>query len=376
MSDAANLLNSLSAGMGDAESHIIINNDRSVFVPEELRKIAVQYDHNIETVTFDCPRYWDDRDLSQMVIYINYVNAGGKIGSYKVADVNIDRYEPNTMHFTWTLSRNVTEYKGSIKFLVCAKDVDKDGNETQHWNSELNTQMYVTEGLECGETITEQYPDVITKILKDLDTIEAGGVTDETILHSYVFDDMGKMHTWLAVPTNERKLRVGDMFYIKTTSTGTPNYQWNGTEVVIFKARSADNGGTGGEVDLSDYYTKTETDAQILRSRYEVCVTFDYESGIYVLTKGLLDELRLAHNNNKSIRMVIDDGYSNESRIAVLSNVSKSSARFVYVDDCSTMEFTLRSDNTVTCEIHDWYSSSEVDERIYAAIGEALEGDY
>ena len=56
-----------------SEEHIIIGRDRYITVPEGLKRIAVQYDHNVETVTFDCPRYWDEHDLSTMNIYINYI---------------------------------------------------------------------------------------------------------------------------------------------------------------------------------------------------------------------------------------------------------------------------------------------------------------
>ena len=175
MNEANSLLNSLTAGMGNAESHIIVNPDRTVFVPEELREIAVQYDHNIETVTFDCPRYWDDIDMSVMQVCINYMRADGKPGCYIVNDVEVDSLEPGFMHFTWTLSRNATEIKGSLKFLICVKKTDKDGDLVNHWNSKLNTQMSISEGLECGAHIHERYPDVITQILTDLDAIKASG---------------------------------------------------------------------------------------------------------------------------------------------------------------------------------------------------------
>ena len=57
MSQAEVLLESLPTGnSGDLEPHIIIDKKRKVSVPDELKRIAVQHDHNIETVTFDCPR--------------------------------------------------------------------------------------------------------------------------------------------------------------------------------------------------------------------------------------------------------------------------------------------------------------------------------
>ena len=68
----------------ELDEHIIIGADRSITVPLKLKRIAVQHDHDIETVTFDCPRYWDGRDLSTMKFYINYIRADKKIGSYPI----------------------------------------------------------------------------------------------------------------------------------------------------------------------------------------------------------------------------------------------------------------------------------------------------
>ena len=65
------------------------------------------------------------------------------------------------MHFDWTISRNVSQVAGEIKFLVCIKKGDSEGNEVNHWNSELNNQMYVSEGLEVGGEIFDDYPDII-----------------------------------------------------------------------------------------------------------------------------------------------------------------------------------------------------------------------
>lgn len=77
MSKAEELLNTLSednvmalTAESSTEPHIVIGSDRHIAVPSQLKRIAVQFDHNFETVTFDCPRYWDGHDLSAMDIYI------------------------------------------------------------------------------------------------------------------------------------------------------------------------------------------------------------------------------------------------------------------------------------------------------------------
>ena len=64
--------------------HIVINSDRSVIVPDSLKKIGFQYDHNVNTLTFDCPRYADDAqsiDMSKMQIFINWMLPDKSIGS-------------------------------------------------------------------------------------------------------------------------------------------------------------------------------------------------------------------------------------------------------------------------------------------------------
>lgn len=177
MSQAEALLNTLSSDEttvytrnSETEGHIVIGNDRFITVPDSLKRIAVQYDHNIETVTFDCPRYWDNHDMSQMKVYINYILPNDKIGSYLAQNVT-----PlgNTMTFTWTISGNVTQAKGDISFLVCAKRTDDEGNETLHWNSELNSDCYISEGLAVNNSIVSKYPDIITQLLTRMDEVEA-----------------------------------------------------------------------------------------------------------------------------------------------------------------------------------------------------------
>lgn len=187
MSQAEELLNSLTddqiaaySADSDNELHVVIRPDRVIVVPEELKRIAVQYDHDVETVTFDCPRYWDEHDLDDMVIYINYMRSDKYTASYPVTQVwtGEDDY---TIHFSWTISRNVTEVDGPISFLVCAKKTDAEGNETIHWNSELCQDMYISRGLETEEQPEETHPDIITELLLRMDNVEKVAVTKDRI---------------------------------------------------------------------------------------------------------------------------------------------------------------------------------------------------
>ena len=170
MSQAEDLLNSLSENdiSDKTEHHIVVDSNRVITVPSELKRIAVQYDHNIETVTFDCPRYWDDHDMSTMNVYINYTRADNEPGCYIADDVAVDETDTSIMHFSWTISRHVTEAVGPLTILICIKMVDNDGNEVNHWNSERNSEMTISKGMECGDIIAEKYPDIISQILTDM----------------------------------------------------------------------------------------------------------------------------------------------------------------------------------------------------------------
>lgn len=189
MSDVDKLLDSLTddekfayAYGAVAEPHIVIGEDRRIVVPPSLRRLAVQHDHNIETVTFDCPRYWDNHDMSKMQVYINYILPDGETGSLIGENVTA---EENIMHFDWTISRNITGNKGNIIFLVCVKKTDAEGNEVNHWNSERCEDCYISEGLEAEETVVEEYPDIVTQLLTRMDTVEQINVQAENMQELY-----------------------------------------------------------------------------------------------------------------------------------------------------------------------------------------------
>ena len=155
------------------QEHIIISKDRSVNVPESIRKIGVQYDHNVNTLTFDCPRYSAGGvDLSTLIFYVNYVLPDNTPGSSRLENVTVDTEDSELIHFDWVIRRAVTGQQGFLKCLVCAKKSDAEGTETNHWNTDLFNTMYVTEGLETEAEIEEENKDLITQLLLEMDTYD------------------------------------------------------------------------------------------------------------------------------------------------------------------------------------------------------------
>lgn len=153
----------------DPEGHIVVGGDRFITVPSNLKRLGVQYDHNMETVVFDCPRYWDNRDMSKMAVYINYALSDGYMDRYPADNVRADG---DIMHFEWTISRNVTQVTGEVSFLVCVMDTDSEGNEARHWNSELCQACYISPGMETEESPVDMYPDLITQLLLRMNSVE------------------------------------------------------------------------------------------------------------------------------------------------------------------------------------------------------------
>ena len=170
------------------EEHIVVGADRYITVPEPLKRIAVQFDHDVETVTFDCPRYWDDIDMSTMTVYINYKLPNGDLDAYPAKNIKADG---DIMHFDWTISNKVTQYKGNLTFLVCVKKTGTDGVEVNHWNSELCTDMYISEGMECEEQTQLEYSDLITQLLERMTVVEQINVQADEMreMHDEVFDE-------------------------------------------------------------------------------------------------------------------------------------------------------------------------------------------
>lgn len=255
MSQAEELLNSLDmaesasrlANASD-EPHIVIGADRYITVPEELQRLAVQYDHNIETVTFDCPRYWDNIDMSTMEIYINYRCPGDTLGSYKAQNVTVDSEDDSIMHFDWTISKNVTLEAGKLTFIICIRKLDEDGNEVNHWNSELYSDCTISEGMEYeGEILATLFPDIVDQYLQA--ALEAGfrgekgdqGVSivsielevDEDYVHTHVWDDGIITSAPTCVMPGTIEYTCTSCGETKTGSIPTSEHAWNTGEIII-----------------------------------------------------------------------------------------------------------------------------------------------
>lgn len=138
---------------------------RVITVPASEKLFGVANDGNSERKHFRCPKFVGDNiDLSTMHLYVNYQNANGQKYPYLVEDVQTDG---DYITFSWLIGPDVVEYKGQIKFIVCAKK--SDGTKSE-WNTTL-AEGTVLEGLEATDEVVERNPDIIEQILTRLDNV-------------------------------------------------------------------------------------------------------------------------------------------------------------------------------------------------------------
>lgn len=174
MGQAEELLNSLAGATPYVEAdYVTIGKDRFMVVPDNLKKLGVSPDHGVNTIHFVGPRYSENgSDLSEMSIWVNFMRSDDYPDSCRCTNVKVDADDETLLHYDWEISRNVTEVHGNLTILVCAKEVDEAGIEKDHWNSELNRDFYVSEGLEVQDSVISQYPDLIEYMLLRVATVE------------------------------------------------------------------------------------------------------------------------------------------------------------------------------------------------------------
>lgn len=195
----------------DSNNYCMLESDttRRILIPEKYSILGVESDEKVKTVKFAFPRYVDDGrlNLSDYQIRINYMTANPDIENNK------DQVQAQNVHvvgdyivFDWLLSRRVTQYKGTITFIVCAITAGEDGTITTEWNTTLATSQSI-EGLEVpiNENEETQVRDLLTELLSIInvakeEVIEASEQTQQNktetenlynLTRSYAVGDTG-----------------------------------------------------------------------------------------------------------------------------------------------------------------------------------------
>lgn len=147
------------------DGYFIIGEDRVITVPDGLKRIAVQYDVEVEAVMFECPRYFNGIDLTKLDMYVNYMRADGAMSSYHIEDVTVDPENDKQIHFTWLIGGYLAEVAGDLQFIISGSKTDESGNIVNKWNTEINADLHVSNGMQSAEYVVSLYPDIVTQLL-------------------------------------------------------------------------------------------------------------------------------------------------------------------------------------------------------------------
>lgn len=178
--DSMTLEEALEAATADDGSETVyctVDDDtRLVTVPDKYKKLGVESDEKAKRIWFRFPKLVGNNgvDLSAIGVRVNFRNANGDGDIYIVEDLTTDG---DYVTFSWELTRKVTAYKGNVSFVVCAVKSATDGTIKNEWNTTLNKECEVLEGLEVTEQIAQENPDIIEYILANL----GGSVSAEQI---------------------------------------------------------------------------------------------------------------------------------------------------------------------------------------------------
>lgn len=159
-----------------AHEHSVFDQDPHFVVDEQTRQIKyqgdtppqiVQHDHNSERLTFQLPKVIDGHDMTKCdKVRVNYINIDSLTketskGVYEVDDVAADETDDTKIHLSWLISGNATKFAGKLNFMICFMCEDADGNITYRWNTLVNGDLVVGNGMDNGEAIAEEYADIL-----------------------------------------------------------------------------------------------------------------------------------------------------------------------------------------------------------------------
>lgn len=167
-------------GVHDSDKHFIIDPVTRTIANQSGKLVLIQYDHNSERFTFECPRYVDEHDMSVCdKVEIHFINTGTgnskSNGIYESKDLQISESDDKLVTFSWLISQNATKHVGKLNFVVrfaCTSTELVDGEYVSTieyaWNTGIYSDIAVSKSIYNGEEFVEDYIDVLESWKQDL----------------------------------------------------------------------------------------------------------------------------------------------------------------------------------------------------------------
>jgi len=127
-------------------------NTRKITVPNDFKSngLSVQNDHLAEIIFFRIDRYFDDMDLSNCNIEINW-KMGSKAGKTSRFVMAKD-IQPGYVIFGWPVDKEITEKSGTVNFAIEFNKKDRDGKIVYCFNT-MPISINIKEGLVLEDSI-------------------------------------------------------------------------------------------------------------------------------------------------------------------------------------------------------------------------------
>lgn len=129
------------------EGSVIIDVDRRTMVLPTGFFFGVYNDKDILKVPFVIPRYYNELDLSEFQITVNYINSAGYGNIYRVTDAEVT---DSAIRFKWVTGRGVFAKEGTVRFIVCLRQIGASGEVEKEFNTTIAS-ANVLKGLEVDE---------------------------------------------------------------------------------------------------------------------------------------------------------------------------------------------------------------------------------
>lgn len=168
----------------DDEEPITVS-ERTILVPEKLRKIAVQNDENSETVKIVVPRYFDGHDLDQYEAILKTISSGGR------ADLPLEKSytDDAEIAFSWTLAPPQTSYAGELRLQI------RFVGGGFKWETEESAVQIIESG-DAVPVIPESAPDASIVVDQEV-TAGSSNAVSSSAVKNYVDEVLGGVQSSL-----------------------------------------------------------------------------------------------------------------------------------------------------------------------------------
>ena len=145
--------------------YIIDENLRIISIPPLGVVLGVEGDKDVNSAKFKMVRYYKGIDLSKFEIRINFANANGDLSYYTVKNLTVT---DDTLTFEWLVGYLVTQYKGTVRFVVRMIMTDSSTGEVQQAFDTTIGEARSLEGLLVDVPTDEKVYDIVAQLKTDL----------------------------------------------------------------------------------------------------------------------------------------------------------------------------------------------------------------